>query len=85
VAPEWWPWGFNEELLASLIEQVDLSNRLYVQAHSKPGTQPPRPVQIPRPYDRVEQKPRQRRRATPEEIIDMFSQGGGRVVTDAPS
>lgn len=82
--PEWWSWTYTEELLAELIEVMDFGNRLYLQAHTKPGAHLPDPIRIPRPYDR-EQPKAIRRRATGDEVIAMFEAKGGKVVKDAPS
>jgi hypothetical protein len=65
-------WSSTEELLAAIVEQVDLSNRLFVMAHSKKGTRPPTPITITRPGQAIE-KPKL---ATPDEVRSFF--GGTR-------
>lgn len=46
------PWGSVEELLTALVEQVDLSNRLYINAH---GGRAGEPVKIKRPWQKKQQ------------------------------
>lgn len=58
-------WTANEELLASLIEVVDLGNRWFFGANTKKGSQQPKPIKIPRPRD-DEKEPR--KPSTPDEI-----------------
>jgi hypothetical protein len=47
--PDAWSWTNTEELLATLIEVVDLSNRLFIAAHKDKKTPLPKPLIIPRP------------------------------------
>ena len=60
-------WGYQEELLASLIEVVDIGNIHFLMAHGTKGAQLPKPVKIPRPGS-----PRVKRTATPQEVADIF-------------
>jgi hypothetical protein len=54
LSPDTVDWGNAEELLATQIEMTDLSNRLYIQAHSDEHAKAPEPVKVPRPYQRYE-------------------------------
>jgi hypothetical protein len=69
-APEAIGWGNVEELLAGLIEVVDVGNRLYLKVHKKKGTPDPKPIRVPRPGDAEEEK--ERRPATSDEIKAFF-------------
>jgi hypothetical protein len=42
-------WTQEDELLATLIEVVDVGNRTFIKANSKQGTKQPKPIVIPRP------------------------------------
>lgn len=44
-------WTQTDELLATLIQVVDQSNRLFVQVHSKPNSAVPPPIEIRRPWE----------------------------------
>jgi hypothetical protein len=44
-------WTTEAELAAVQIELLDSIRRMYLQAHSKKGTQPPKPLHVPRPWD----------------------------------
>lgn len=68
-------WSSTEELLAALIEQVDLGNRLFFSANSKHSSKVWKPIEIPRPTV----KPRAL--STPDEIRRFFGAGLGKVVT----
>jgi hypothetical protein len=43
-------WTDERELLATQIEVLDGLRRAFLMAHSKPGTRPPEPIRIPRPW-----------------------------------
>lgn len=45
--PEEWHWANEHELLATIAELIDTSNRLYLSAHS--NGKPPKPIDIQRP------------------------------------
>lgn len=47
-------WSTTDELLAVLIEQVDLMNRNFIRANSKPNSRQPEPLHIPRPLEKNE-------------------------------
>lgn len=49
-------WSSTEELLASLIEMTDLTNRLLHGAFTKKGTQSWKPIRVTRPTDLVRPK-----------------------------
>lgn len=66
-------WGQQEELLASIAELLDLSNRLFLQANSKPGTRSPKPIEIPRPYKNQPEQHQPTQQATREEIERFFT------------
>jgi len=66
-------WGQLEELVATLIEVTDMSNRLYLRVHTNPGTDVGEPIHIPRPWD--EKKP-----ATEPEDVAAFFAGSVKVV-----
>ena len=70
VAPDMTDWRNQEELLATLIEVVDMSNRLYIQAHSEPHSKAPEPIEIPRPYRKQEPPPKP---SSPQEVRDFFA------------
>ncbi len=44
-------WDQKSELLATIVDQIGLSNHLYVAAHVKEGTKIGDPVGFPRPWD----------------------------------
>jgi len=67
-------WGHNEELLATLLELVDLGNRQFVSANSKRGQVQPDPIIIRRPTTPP------KRRATPEETEAFFANLGIPVI-----
>jgi hypothetical protein len=69
-------WQQSEELLALIAELIDTNNRLLFMVNSKKGTPPPKALKIERPH----QKPKKRRAATNEELIEMF--GATRVTSD---
>lgn len=71
-------WGNVEELLAGLCELADAGNRLFFMAHSKKGTQAPKPLKIIRPPKPGEEKSKKRRQATSEELKAFF--GGGSAI-----
>lgn len=66
-------WTVDTDLLALIAEVLDHGNAQQYMIHSKKGTQPPKPINIPRPGD--EERRRKRRIATPEEIKEIFSGG----------
>lgn len=47
-------WTIDNELQATTIETLDALLRAYIQAHSKPNSRKPTPIQIPRPWDKAE-------------------------------
>lgn len=54
---DWWRWGIQEELLATVCELLDAGNRAFIMANSEhPGKM--EPIKIPRPggQTREEQK-----------------------------
>lgn len=63
-------WGYNEELLAALIEVLDVGNRNFLAAHGVKKHQLPKPVYIHRPL-----QPKRDRKATPADIREIFSGG----------
>jgi hypothetical protein len=68
-------WGVTDELLAKLVEAVDLSNRMFLMAHTTEGTEVPEPVVIPRPGTDTVSSP-EPRKATAAEMREFF---GGSV------
>lgn len=64
-------WGNTEELLATLIEVVDVGNIQNLAANGVKQSGLPKPIQINRP-DQLE---RQRRKATNQEIGQIFKEG----------
>ena len=66
-------WSSTEELLASLIEQVDLGNRLFFMANAKHGSKVWKPMHIPRPT--VKPRPI----STSDEVRRFFGGGMGKV------
>lgn len=67
-------WGITEELLAKIIEIIDLGNRQFVMANVKKGTRIPDPIRIPRPGELK----KSRRTASANEIVELL--GGSAVV-----
>lgn len=59
-------WGNTEELLASLIEVVDLSNRLFYTANYKGPAL--KPIKVKRPYPTEEKLPEPRKPSSTAEI-----------------
>jgi hypothetical protein len=53
--PDLFLWGMQEQLLATLVEQESVSQRLFIQANSREGADLPDPVRIPRPGVEAEQ------------------------------
>lgn len=62
-------WTNTEELLATLCELVDAGNRTFVKAHSKPGSQEPKPIRITRPWQRAEP----RKPSPKDEVVAFFT------------
>lgn len=71
-------WRNREELLATLIEVVDLADRNFVAAHSKRGARKPKPINIRRPHEL--RKRRERRPATGTELAATFKRLGAPMV-----
>lgn len=68
--------SMTNELLAALIEVVDGVSWRAVMPHAKRGWQPPRPMQVPRPWA----PPKTKRKATSVDLARMFAgrvRGGG--------
>lgn len=66
--PEQAQWGTTAELLAALIEVVDMGNRMYHAAHTRKGTTPLTPVEIRRPGGTRHDTTTERRRPTREDF-----------------
>jgi hypothetical protein len=49
-------WSTENELQATTVEMLDAILRVYIQAHSKPNSKKPKPIKIPRPYEKQEKK-----------------------------
>lgn len=49
VNPEGWNWTYGDELLATLVEQIDHSNRMFYVANSAKSKDVWDPVKVPRP------------------------------------
>lgn len=60
-------WSQDTELLASIAELLDVSNRYYLSAHGVSQGQLGRPLYIPRPFRRAV-----KRAATRDELAQMF-------------
>jgi hypothetical protein len=67
-------WSEERELLALNIEVLDSLRRAFLMANSKKGTKPPKPIQIPRPWQEQE-------RAAPRgtRMRDLLRQAGLQV------
>ena len=63
-------WRFQEELLATLAELLDFHNRNYLLAHGVKRHELGQPIYINRPN-------KQKRKATKEELREMFKAGLG--------
>jgi hypothetical protein len=78
-------WSTTDELLAGVIELLDVGNRLYFRAHTKRGTQQPKPIKVPRPESSAGETdavtPR-KRQATSAELRQFF--GGSARYTGPP-
>ena len=69
-------WGNLEELMALLVEKVDLGNRIAYSSTS--GEEPPwRPLSIPRPHEPIDPGPR--KMSSGAELVRFF---GGAVKVD---
>lgn len=68
-------WTTDNELAALTIEMLDSLRRLYIQAHSKKGGTPPKPIEIPRPWKRKEKAPAKRGTS----LAEMMKQYGLQV------
>lgn len=66
-------WSVDSDLLALIAELLDYGNRQQFVINSKPGKKPPRPLDIPRPEDA--RKRRERRKATAEDLKEIFGDG----------
>lgn len=66
-------WDYQHELLANAIELIDAGNRLFIQAHSKPGASKPPPIKINRPGTAPARRP-----ATADDLRNLFQ--GGRII-----
>lgn len=64
-------WSQTDELLATLVEVVDIGNRDFAAVHSDKGSPPRKPIRVPRPGHEAEPAPA-RRQATPEEMRAFF-------------
>lgn len=69
IEPRTGTWSNEAELLKAIAELIDQNNRLFISANSKKGTQQPKPIEIPRPWE--DDKPR-RRAATSQEMAKFF-------------
>lgn len=78
-------WTTTEELLATLIELTDLTNRLFYGANSGKGSKVWEPLQINRPMTKSSEAPPPppTERATAAELRAFVVSTGGEVVTDA--
>lgn len=61
-------WTTDNELSAIQIEVTDALLRAFIMANSKPSSQKPKPIKIPRPYE----KDKKESRTT---LTDLFSHG----------
>lgn len=80
--PEGSQWNNTTELLASLIEVVDFSNRLYIVAHAKKGAKAPEPIKVRRPGEKEREESRVVSMSSPEARAFF---GGGQVAFVPPS
>jgi hypothetical protein len=63
-------WGTTDELLASLIEQVDFTNRILYSVNAKKGSKVWKPIRIPRPHDA--DRERERKMSNTDEMRRAF-------------
>lgn len=80
--PEFAEATLTNELLFALIEVVDGVSWRAVMPHAKRGWKPPKPMTVPRPWQqkRPETAPKVRRKATHEDMVEVFGdrmRGGG--------
>lgn len=54
--------------MAVIAELIDNNNRIHMQVNSKKGAPAPKPLKIPRPWD----KPKVKRKATSEDMKAIF-------------
>ena len=75
-------WGNTEELLATVAELIDATNRLIYQVNSKKGARVWEPLRVPRPYD----KKRQSQPSSSDEMLAFFGTmaASGSVRVDNP-
>ena len=69
-------WGSTTELLAALVEVVDVGNRYFIMANSPKGQRAPAPIVVPRPGD-----DRRRKQLSEAAEVRAFF-GAGTVVVD---
>lgn len=62
-------WSTTDELLAVLIEVVDVGNRMFLKAHTAPGTDVGNPIHIPRPWE----EDRPTRSFDPKDMQEFFA------------
>jgi len=64
-------WDQKDELLATIIDQLSLSNHLYLQAHTDKKTKLPDLESFPRPWEEKKiDKPR--KQSTVDELVGFF-------------
>ena len=67
-------WGPTEELLATLCELVDMTNRMFYQANfdTKKGNKVWDPIEIPRPYSQTRRERQRPRLSSDDELRSFF-------------
>lgn len=65
-------WTDEKELLATLCELIDFSNRMFLAANTKKGTKIPEPIKIPRPFKREEEEEKKGEKS----MFDFFKRVG---------
>jgi len=71
-------WDSKSELLAMIAELIDQSNRFFIAANSKRGTQLPRPLYIARPDDNRRGLPQRNQKAA---VRALFAKQGVPVMS----
>lgn len=66
-------WGNAEEMLATIAELLDMTNRLLFTSTPRKGSRVWKPLVVPRPYAE------QHRLSSPEEVQSFFRGASGKV------
>lgn len=76
--PEGWHWSQTDELLATIVEEIDQGNRMFHSAHRDEKSKTWDPIRVPRPKPLIVREPEPRRMSTIDEL-KAFVWGGDEV------